>query len=162
MELTLLPLGLPGKIFRSPMPFGHYDQTDWVYPAYKQNEIHTVVVLVSDTECRECAGQNLRKLYKRDGMGVIYLPIRDYSGTTILLLSQSVDAALDLARSGKNLAIHCHAGRGRAGMFAACLARRQLGLGSEEAICWIRDLVPGAVESDEQKRIISNFPISSI
>jgi protein-tyrosine phosphatase len=161
MELTLLPLGLPGKIFRSPMPFGHYDQTGWIYPAYKQNEIHTVVVLVPDAECWIYAGQDLRQRYKRDGMGVIYLPMKDYSGTDIQLLSQAVESALDLARAGKNLVTHCHAGLGRTGLFAACLARRQLGLGSKEAIQWIRDLVPGSIESDEQERIIRKFPDSS-
>ena len=161
MELTLLPLGLPGKIFRSPMPFGYYDQTGQVYPAYKQNEIHTVVMLVPDAECWIYAGQDLRSLYQRDGMGVIYLPMKDYSGTDIPLLSQSVDAALDLARAGKNLVIHCHAGLGRTGLFAACLARRQLGIDAREAIRWIRDLVPGSVESDVQERIIRDFLVSS-
>ena len=161
MELTLLPLGLPGKVFRSPMPFGHFDSTGWVYPAYKLNEIHTVVMLVPDAESWIYAGQDLRQLYQRDGMGVIHLPMKDYSGTDINLLSQSVDAALELARAGKNLAIHCHAGLGRTGLFAACMARRQLGLGSKEAIRWIRDLVPGSVESDEQERIIRLFPVST-
>jgi protein-tyrosine phosphatase len=160
MELTLLPLGLSGKIFRSPMPYGHFDQTGWVYPAYKLNEIHSVVVLVPDAECWIYAGQDLRNLYQRDGMGVIYLPMKDYSGTDIQLLSQSVDAALNIARDGKNLVIHCHAGLGRTGLFAACMARRQLEFGAEEAIRWIRNLVPGSVESDEQEMIIRMFPLS--
>jgi protein-tyrosine phosphatase len=161
MDLTLLPMGLPGKIFRSPMPFGHFDSTGWVYPAYKINEIHTVVMLVPDAESWIYAGQDLRQLYTRDGMGVIYLPMKDYSGTDIQSLSQAVDAALDLARAGKNLVIHCHAGLGRTGLFAACMARRQMGLGSKEAIQWIRNLVPGSVESDEQERIIRMFPVAS-
>jgi len=85
--------------------------------------------------------------------------MKDYSGTDIQLLALVVDAALELAKAGKNVAIHCHAGLGRTGLFAACLARRQLGLDAEEAIQWIRELVPGSIESDEQERVIRKFPV---
>jgi atypical dual specificity phosphatase len=94
-------------------------------------------------------------------MGVLHLPMKDYSGTDVQLLTQVVDAALELAKTGKNLVIHCHAGLGRTGLFAACLARRQLGLGPAEAIRWIRELVPGSIESDEQESVIRRFPVSA-
>ena len=38
------------------------------------------------------------------------------------------------------------------GMFAACLAREALGLSGDEALAWIRELVPGAVETRGQER----------
>lgn len=158
MELTLLPFGLPGKIFRSPMPFGHFDPTGSLYQCFKQNEIHTVVMLNPDAECWMYAGQDLRALYKRDGIETLYLPMKDYSGTTMKALDQAVDRALALAGEGKNIVIHCHAGLGRTGLFAACLARRHLGLSGRDAIKWIRILVPGSVESDIQEEIIQNFP----
>ncbi len=158
MELTFLPLGLPGHIFRSPMPFGYYDPTGQVYQAYHANEINTVVMLVPDAECWIYAGQNLRLRYEQDGLGVIHLPMKDYQGIELPRLVAAVDKALALAAKGQNLAVHCHAGLGRTGLFAACLARRQLGLSADEAIRWIRDLVPGSVESDEQERVIRRFP----
>lgn len=161
MELTLLPLGLPGNIYRSPMPFGQFDPTGLVYQSFWKNEIHTVVLLVPDAECWVYAGQDLRQRYQRDGLGVIHLPMKDYRGIDIPTLSATVDETLGLARSGLNLDIHCHAGLGRTGLFAACLARRQLGLQGTEAIRWIRALVPGSVESDEQERVIRAFPIES-
>jgi protein-tyrosine phosphatase len=158
MELTLLPLGLPGNIYRSPMPFGQYDRTGLVYQAFWTNEIHTVVVLVPDAECWVYAGQDLRKRYEHDGLGVIHLPMKDYRGIDIPTLTDAVDEVLDLSCRGCNVDIHCHAGLGRTGLFAACLARRQLGMGGPEAIRWIRALVPGSVESDEQERVITAFP----
>lgn len=158
MDLTLLPLGLPGTIYRSPMPFGQYDRTGLVYQAFWKNDIHTVVVLVPDAECWVYAGQDLRKRYEQDGFHVIHLPMKDYRGIEIPTLTEAVVEVLELARNGSNVDIHCHAGLGRTGLFAACLARRQLGMKGEEAIRWIRALVPGSVESDEQERVIRAFP----
>ena len=56
MELNFLPLGLPGNIYRSPMPYGQYDPTGVLYQAFWKNEIHTVVLLVPDAECWVYAG----------------------------------------------------------------------------------------------------------
>jgi protein-tyrosine phosphatase len=162
MELTLLPFGLPGKIFRSPMPFGYYDPTGTIYQSFKLNEIHTVVMLNPDAECWIFAGQDLRELYKRDGMEILHLPMKDYSSTTMKALDNAVDIALSLAGEGKNIVIHCHAGLGRTGLFAACMARRHLGLNGRDAIQWIRSLVPGSVESDFQEEIIRKFPAKKI
>ena len=46
---------------------------------------------------------------------------------------------------------------GRTGMFAACLAREVLGLSGDEAIAWIRRLVPGAVETRGQEDLIKTY-----
>jgi protein-tyrosine phosphatase len=162
MDLTFLPLGLPGNIFRSPMPFGQFDHTGLLYQAFWKNDIQTVVVLVPDAECWVCSGQDLRKRYERDGLGVIHLPMKDYRGIDIPTLTEAVDEVLGLARNGINIDIHCHAGLGRTGLFAACLARRQLGMTGREAIRWIRGLVPGSVESDEQERVIKAFPANQV
>jgi protein-tyrosine phosphatase len=42
-------------------------------------------------------------------------------------------------------------------LFAACLAKQGLDLSSEEAIQWIRELIPGAVEVPEQEMFIRSF-----
>jgi protein-tyrosine phosphatase len=162
MELTLLPLGLPGNIYRSPMPFGQYDRTGLVYQAFAENEIRVVVLLVPDAECWVYAGQDLRTTLRtrrvdRDPPADERLP-----GTTIPAISAAVDETLRLASLGNNIDIHCHAGLGRTGLFAACLATRQLGMSGDSAIQWIRGLVPGSVESDEQERVIREFSLSDI
>jgi protein-tyrosine phosphatase len=157
MELTLLPLGLPGNIYRSPMPYGQYDPTGVLYQAFRKNEIHTVVLLVPDAECWVYAGMDLRKRYLTDGINVIHLPMKDYRGIDIPTLTKAVDDVLELAGNGLNVDIHCHAGLGRTGLFAACLARRRLGMSGGEAIHWIRVIVPGSVESDEQEQVIRAF-----
>jgi len=40
-------------------------------------------------------------------------------------------------------------------MFAACLAKQILGLSGEEAIKWVRHYIDGAVETAEQKQLIT-------
>jgi len=42
-------------------------------------------------------------------------------------------------------------------MFAACLAREVLGLSGNEAIVWMRRLVPGAVESRGQEDLVRAY-----
>ena len=159
MDMTFLPLGLPGNIYRSPMPFGQYDPLGLVYQGFWKNDIQTVVLLVPDAECWVYAGQDLRARYQRDGLTVVHLPMKDYRGAEYPKLRAAVDETLRLAREGNNIVMHCHAGLGRTGLFAACLAIRQLGLCGGDAIEWIRDLVPGSVESDEQEKIIREFAL---
>jgi len=46
---------------------------------------------------------------------------------------------------------------GRTGLFAACLARRVLGLSGEDAIRWVRRFIPEAVETSEQWQMVINM-----
>jgi protein-tyrosine phosphatase len=162
MEMTFLPLGLPGNIYRSPMPFGQYDLHGLVYPLFWRNGINAVVLLVPDAECWTCAGQDLRRRYERDGLTVIHLPMKDYRGAEYPKLRAAIDETLRLAKEGNNIDIHCHAGLGRTGLFVACLAIRQLKLNADDAIEWIRDLVPGSIESDEQEKVIREFELADV
>ena len=51
MSLIELPFGLPGRIFRSPMPFGPYDLHGEVYDQFHEAQIAVIVLLASDDEC---------------------------------------------------------------------------------------------------------------
>ena len=65
--LTEIPLKLPGKVYRSPMPFGPYDRLNQVWSLYQENNIRQVVVLVEKQEylvqahkdCREKNGHHI-------------------------------------------------------------------------------------------------------
>ena len=45
MSLTELPFGLPGRVFRSPMPFGPYDLHSEVYDSFCEEQIAVNVLL---------------------------------------------------------------------------------------------------------------------
>src|SRR5262249_43807870 len=73
-----LLFGLPGRIFRSPMPFGPYDLHGEVYDQFCEEQITVIVMLASDEECLHKTGCNLRALYLKEGFEVLYLPIPDF------------------------------------------------------------------------------------
>lgn len=158
MALTELPLNLPGRLYRCPMPFSEFDRAGLLVDLFTLNEISLVVVLAEAQECLDVARCDLIGLYRSRSMEVIHLPIRDFTAGNGELIHPYVRRVLDELRTGRHVAIHCHAGIGRTGMFAACLAREVLGLSGNEAIVWIRRLVPGAVESRGQEDLVRAYP----
>jgi len=154
MTLTELPFGLAGKIFRSPMPFGKYDPSGNAYKEFKENNISVIVLLASVTECMEKASMNLLDFYKKEGFIVIHLPIDDLNVPSRDDLINAISQTLEYAHQGYNIVIHCSAGVGRTGLFIACLARHILGLPGDKAIDWVRELIPQAIETPEQREMV--------
>jgi protein-tyrosine phosphatase len=156
--LTLLPYHLPGKIYRSPMPYSRSYDPDWqVLPAYRQAGVQVVVVLTPWDEARLKAGVDLQAAYTEAELDVIYLPTADFGTPEVGAFRRALDEALQAAHGGKNLAIHCHAGLGRTGVFAACLAKLVFNLDGRQAFAWVRQSIPGAVENEDQLDFIEAF-----
>ena len=155
--LTELPFDLPGRVFRSPMPYSRMDPWGEIYPEYQAASVSVVVLLVSDEESLAETGRNLRQHYQQHGMQVIHLPILDFSVPELAELQAAVFAAEAQLRQGRNLAVHCYAGIGRTGLFLACLARQVMGLSAPEAMDWVRCYIRGAVEVEAQKRLVEKF-----
>lgn len=156
--ITELPFGLAGKIYRSPMPDSPmYDPDHQVLPAYRQADVRVVVMLTSAEEALAIRGSDLLATYNEDGFEVIYVPTRDFSVPEGGIFEPALHETLTAARAGKTIAIHCHAGVGRTGTFAACLARMVFGFTGEEAIAWVRQSIPTAVENALQAQFVSEF-----
>ena len=157
-KLTLLPYGLPGNIYRSPLPNSKmFDAEKEVLAAYKQAGVKWVVALVPDGEVLEHAGVHLHDLYRPLGIEVINNPVEDFSAPSHGAFDTATRMVINMAKRGKTIAIHCHAGIGRTGMFAACLARELWGLDGDKAIAWVREYIPGAVESDFQVEFVREY-----
>ncbi len=157
MSLTELPLNLPGHLYRCAMPFSEFDPGGAVLEHIKLNEVSLVVVLAERVECLSVARGDLLEVYRREGLEVLHLPIRDFTAGNGEPLQPHLRRVLAELRAGRHVAMHCRAGKGRAGMVAACLARDALGLSGDEAIAWIRRLVPGAVETRGQEDLIRRY-----
>src|SRR5213594_708263 len=100
MSLTELPFGLPGRIFRSPMPFGPCDLHGEVYDRFGEEQIAVIVLLASDEECLHKTGCNLRALYHQAGFQVLYLPMPDFGVPTKEDLAQLVTRTIAYAQAG--------------------------------------------------------------
>jgi protein-tyrosine phosphatase len=157
MLITELPFGQPGRILRSAMPFGKYDPEGAIYEAYRNHHVSVIVLLAEDRECQAMARRDLRALYTRDGFTVIHLPIVDFGIPDAQALRAALDATVSEAQEGRHLAIHCSAGIGRTGLFAACLAKRLLNLPGESAIEWVRRHIAGAVETSQQRDFVTSI-----
>lgn len=154
MQLTELPFHLPGRIFRSPMPFSAYDPRGDSLLQFKREKGSLIVLLAEEEECMERTGRNLKSLYLQEGFQVIHLPIPDFDVPSKEDLKGAVKKTVEQAQAGQNIVIHCHAGLGRTGLFVAYLAKQVLGLSGEAAIHWTRKYIPNALETDEQKKFI--------
>jgi len=154
MPLTELPFHLRGCIFRSPMPFSVYDPQGDSLLQFKREKGSLIVLLAEEEECVIRTGLNLKSLYLEQGFRLIHLPIPDFDVPSKEDLEEAIKKTVEQAQAGQNILIHCHAGLGRTGLFVAYLAKRVLGLSSEEAIYWTRKYIPHALETDEQNKMI--------
>lgn len=153
-----LPFGTAGKIFRSPTPGSRmFDPDDKVLSFYLENKIDTVVVLNSEEEHTHHSGRNLLERYQQAGLRVIYAPVADFSTPPNGYWDETVEQAAEAAKKGENLAIHCHAGVGRTGMFAAMMAHQLLDLNADEAIDWVRQYIPYAIDTEHQKVFVREY-----
>ncbi len=155
--LTELPFNLPGRVFRSPMPFGRFDVDAQTFELYRQNGVQVVVVLPETAEILEKTGRDLLGFYTSQGLSAYHFPIRDFNIPTAEILAGAVETVLSEAQAGRNVAVHCNAGIGRTGLVLACLARRVFGWTGEQAVAWVRQFIPDAVETEEQKRVVAEF-----
>jgi protein-tyrosine phosphatase len=136
------------------MPFSVYDpQGDSLFQ-FEREKGSLIVLLAEEEECVIRTGLNLKSLYLNQGFQVLHLPIRDFNVPSKEDLEEAIKRTVEHAQVGKNILIHCHAGLGRTGLFVAYLAKRVLGLSSEEAIHWTRKYIPHALETDEQNQMV--------
>jgi len=157
-RLTDLPYGLDGKVYRSPLPHSPlFDPEGTLLDTFVQAGVAVVVMLTPEKEVREVTGRDLKRLYEKTGFDVIHVPIEDFSVPERGAFQQPIRQVVQSAQSGQTVVIHCHAGLGRTGMFAACLAKAIMDLGGDEAVRWVRHYVPDAVQTAQQYRYVENF-----
>ncbi len=156
--LTLLPYGLTGPIYRSPLPFSPlFDRPGLLLDAFIKHGVDVVVMLTPKSEVKDLTGLDLFTRYQQLGIDVIYAPVQDFSIPQKGAFQDPVKRILRAAKSGLTSVLHCHAGLGRTGMFAACLAKVVFEIDGAEASDWVRLHIPRAIETPEQRRFIEEF-----
>ena len=140
------------------MPFGLFDPSGECLSEFKPKGIQVIVLLAEDEECLRITGRNLVNFYEKEGYEVIHLPIPDAGVPSIENLEHASTLVIEHANRGRNVLIHCHAGIGRTGVFMAYLAKKLFGFSGEQAIQWVRQYIPMALESEEQRKFILEDP----
>ncbi len=152
--ITELPYGLSGRVFRSPMPFSEYDPEHLAFSEIKAQHVHTIVLLTESFEYLQQTGEDLKTFYEEEGFEVLHLPIVDFGVPNREDLDKLLEQILERILNRKSVAMHCLAGLGRTGLVAACLAQRVFGFNGSEALLWVRQHIPGAVQSEAQIRFL--------
>ncbi len=151
---VVLPDGVPGQLFRSPMP----GRWDWpfkeAFRAIMKHKIDLVVVLANPLEIETYAPRYARMIDEEDLPWEMWdYPIPDEG------VPEDNEEFLDLARDvaeeireGARVLIHCYAGSGRTGTLATCVLMA-LGMRLEEARVAVRDAGAGP-ETLSQERLV--------
>ena len=154
-NITNLPYGLTGQVYRSPMPFGTFDPENLVFSQWKEAKIHLVVSLVQPDEWQEKAWQDARPMIQEAGMSLLTYPIIDFGVPDDMeIFTFNAKLVLDAVKEGKNIVVHCNAGWGRTGLFITEMAIQHFNFAVAEAVVWVRQFVPPAVENNEQYRFL--------
>lgn len=156
--LTELPYGLDGTVYRSPMPFSPlFDRQGLLLDEFISAGVDAVVMLTPKQEVEGLIGLDLYARYKQIGFDVIHTPVEDFSIPQKGTFQEAIERTLCAAKAGQTIVIHCHAGLGRTGLFAACLAKVVFGLDGAQASHWVRQYIPRAIETREQGQFIKDF-----
>ena len=156
-KMIEFPFNFPGRIFRSPMPFSNFDRVD-TWQSYLEEDIDLIIVLTEQQEYLVYANKDLPEFYRSNGLDVLHVPVPDFGIPEDLSKWEGgLEEAAQAAKDGKNIVVHCLAGLGRTGTFLACLAKENLGMSGEQAIRWVRELIPGAMENRYQEEFVDNY-----
>ncbi|MEJ6010475.1 ADP-ribosylglycohydrolase family protein [Novosphingobium aquae] len=119
-----------------------------------------VVTLIEDHEFEELAVRGLGDEVRRQHMEWVHLPIADMGTPSSAFERRWCEASPGLharLRDGFDVVVHCKGGLGRAGTIAARLLV-ELGMSPTHAIAQVRDVRPGALETQEQMQYVHRLP----
>lgn len=140
------------------MPFSIYDRLGKIWTLYWKNGIKTVVVLTEQQEYLLHAQRDLPKFYRSEGLESIHYLIRDYHAPAdSAAMDNVITNIIERLLNREGLAVHCMAGVGRTGTLLACMAKRNLTLDGQQAIDWVRQFLPKALENQEQEQFVLAF-----
>jgi len=123
----------------------------------QQHRARVLVTLLEEGEMRRLGLADLRREASRAGLTSLWLPIADMSvprsaRAAVALVAETLRC---LAR-GETVVVHCLAGLGRSGTFAACCLVAS-GWEAPDAVRLVREVRPGAIQVAEQETFVDGF-----
>ena len=149
----------PGALIFTPCPGTQASDLAESLETLKQAGAVALVTLMSDTELQENGVGELGVAARQHGLEWYQLPIKDDHAPDKNFevgLGEIRHQLNALLASNKALAIHCKGGSGRTGLFAARLLIES-GMPRREAIAWVQDLRPRAIQKPAHINYINQF-----
>ena len=149
-----LPQGVHGRLFLHAMPARTETWAEFVAVA-RAHGLTRMVSLTAEAEIAQKSAAYAEAVRRGElPCTRVSLPVPDFGvpeeRTAFAELSREVAAQL---RAGERVLVHCGAGIGRTGMFAACVLIA-LGLSAQEALAVVR-AAGSAPETEEQRALVS-------
>ena len=147
--------GAFGRVFFSPMPYTEepYD----VIEAATRAGVTVVVNLATEQEAERQIGRTLDGEYAALGWTTVALPCIDGDAPEDDELAEGVATVEKALRDSRNVLVHCLIGRGRTGMFLACLVARLGGKNGAQALEYFAVEAPGVMLTGTQVRAVDRF-----
>jgi protein-tyrosine phosphatase len=147
----------PGRLAIMPRPRG----SDWLedeIQAWRQSGIDVIVSLLTPDELADLDLTAEQELCRANRIEFVSFPIADRSvPSSMEAFSHLVSALVELLAGGKNMAVHCRQGIGRAALVAIC-ALVLSGLETKTAITRVGTARGcGVPETAEQRRWIEDY-----
>lgn len=148
----------PGKKGKSVFGAAWDRDLDLDMDAIKGWGASAVLSLIEDHEFEMLGVAKLGEAVKGRGIEWVHFPIRDLDTPTdeVMVTWAAISAQLNaiLERGGRVL-VHCRGGRGRAGTIVALMLIER-GWSAPQAISDVRAVRPGAIETEEQERLLTH------
>ncbi|MEC7167440.1 MAG: dual specificity protein phosphatase family protein [Candidatus Thermoplasmatota archaeon] len=157
--ITDIPNSQNWKLFRSPMPFGRFEQSHGaIINSWLDNEIDIVISTNPISEFIEKTGENKLIDIENHNFTIIHFPIQDRGVPSLSNLISLVEKILIELNENKRIVVHCSAGIGRTGMILACILIRSGDYSVSEAISQLSNLIPKiGPENKSQNDMIQQY-----
>ncbi|HIE84417.1 MAG TPA: hypothetical protein EYQ00_11490 [Dehalococcoidia bacterium] len=150
-----LPASVAGVLLLSEMPGSKKSLVNWLADA-EATQISLIVNLAQEEELASISPEYLRYIQNNEGIEILRFPIPDFSvPADMAAFHIFVGKVVERLHLGQRVVVHCRAGIGRSGLFAASLLTN-LEMPSDDVLLRVQS-AGGRLEADAQRSFVEAY-----